>query len=227
MRRATGIGFSLASVLGLGLAALAAPASLGAETAFTTKTVSLRAGPGRDYPLVASVGPGTPVDVGGCTDDYAWCDVGFQGDHGWAWAGNLEYPYEGRRVVIYGHGPVIGLPITPFAAGPYWDTYYRGRPWYGRRSYWVGRPYVGRPYAGRPYVGRSPVYRSPAGRSPGSRHPVVERPHASRPEARPGPRPESVHREAPRAQPERRAAPQRQQQRPERQQQRPDKKKPG
>jgi hypothetical protein len=34
----------------------------------------------------------------------------------------------------------MGLAVVPFAVGPYWDTYYRGRPWYGRRSYWVGRP---------------------------------------------------------------------------------------
>lgn len=185
MRHLSGIALVLVFV------GLAASSSLRAETAFTNKPLNLRAGPGRDYPLVARIGSGTAVDVGGCTDDYAWCDVAFEGDHGWAWAGNLEYPYEGRRVVIYGHGPVIGLPIMPFVAGTYWDTYYRGRPWYGRRSYWVGRPYVGRPYVGRPVVGRPPGYRPPvgrpyAGRPPASRPPVVVRPPASRaPVARP------------------------------------------
>jgi len=151
-----------------------------AETAFTTKVVNLRAGPGKDYPVVSRVPPGTPVDVAGCLDDYAWCDASIGPDRGWVYSGNLEYPYEGHRVVILHEGPAIGLPIVPFAVGPYWDTYYRNRPWYGRRSYWAGRPYASHGVWVRP-----PGYRRPGG-------PVVVRPgrgpDGRRLEHRPGPR---------------------------------------
>lgn len=182
-------------------------ASLRAETAFTNRSVNLRAGPGRDYPLVSRIGPGAPVDVAGCTDDWEWCDVGFQGDRGWVWAGNLETPYQGSRVVIYGHGPIVGLPIVPFAVGPYWDTYYRTRPWYSRRSYWAARPLPSH----RTVVVRPDTPRSPVSHGPVSHGPVVRAP--SRPSTSHAP-----HQEAPpsRAQPERRAAPQHQE-RPQRQ----------
>ena len=35
------------------------------------------------------------------------------------YSGNIEYPYEGHRVVILHEGPGIGLPIVRFSAGPY------------------------------------------------------------------------------------------------------------
>lgn len=112
-----------------------------AEDAYTAKNTNLRAGPGRDYPLVAQIPAGSAVEVAGCLNDYAWCDVVAGPDRGWAYSGNLEYPYEGHRVAIIQEGPVIGIPIVTYSVGPYWDTYYRGRPWYGRRSYFYARPF--------------------------------------------------------------------------------------
>src|SRR5689334_7183530 len=101
-----------------------------AEEAWTVKSTNLRAGPDRSYPVVTRVPGGAAVDVAGCVDGYTWCDVVVGPDRGWIWAGNLESPYEGRRVVIYGHGPYWGFPIVPFSVGSYWDTYYVHRPWY-------------------------------------------------------------------------------------------------
>ncbi len=173
-------------LLGIGVG-LVVPAASPAETAYTTKTVNLRAGPSRDYPLVVQVPPGVPVDVNGCVDDWTWCDVSLGNDRGWVYAGNLESPYRGRRVVILSNGPIIGFPIVPFSVGPYWDTYYRGRPWYSRRTYWANRSppahWIGRP-------GSRPGFRPPAVRPP--RPAVVirpQRPHGGRPEVvRPQPR---------------------------------------
>jgi len=148
-----------------------------AETAYTTNTVNMRAGPSREYPVVTRLGGGTPVEVAGCIDDWSWCDVIAGPDRGWVYAGNLEYPYESRRVPIIRYGRDVGLPIVVFSAGPYWDTYYRGRPWYGRRQYWVNRPVI---MHGPAVV--HPGARSLGPRPLGPRPAVVER---SRPVNRP------------------------------------------
>src|SRR6185369_12906466 len=142
-------------------------------------------------PRVMRIPEGVPVQVDGCVDDFTWCDVSLGPDRGWVYAGNLEYPYrDGRRIVILDNGPRLGFPIVTFSVGPYWDTYYRGRPWYSRRSYWAGRSpsiHWGAPSGVRPYVGRPEVVR-PGVVRPG--RPGVIRP--GRPEViRPG-RPEVI-----------------------------------
>lgn len=152
-------------LLGIGFAILV-PAALTAELAYTTKRVNMRAGPSQDYELVMQLPAGSPVEVGGCVDDWTWCDVYVGNDRGWVYAGNLEYPYEGRRVSIMTYGPRIGLPIAPFIVGTYWDTYYRGRPWYGRRSYWIGHAGPSHVVVVHPGV-RSGVVRHPVGVRPG------------------------------------------------------------
>jgi uncharacterized protein YraI len=216
-------------LLGIGFG-LVVPAVSLAETAYTTKTANLRAGPSRDYPVVVQLPPGEPVDVNGCLDDWTWCDVSIGNDRGWVYAGSLESPYRGRRVVIYGNGPMFGYPIVGFSVGPYWDTYYRGRPWYSRRSYWAGRPPSAhwiepsrtRPYAVRPQVNRPQAYRPQVVR-PQVNRPQVNRPQVYRPQAQPqrppGGRPEMARpqpqavRPAPARPPDNRARPERREER--------------
>ena len=152
---------------------LAIPAAASAQSAFTTKDSNLRAGPSRDYPLVAQLPAGAPVSVAGCLNDWSWCDVILpSGDRGWIYAGHLDYPYEGGQVEVLTGGVYLGLPVVTFSIGPYWDNYYRGRPWYGRRSYWAARPpaphWRGVPQP-RPSVVLSPD-RRPAGWHPPGWH---------------------------------------------------------
>jgi len=110
-----------------------------AQDAFTTRTVNIRAGPDTSYPTVAVLGAGAPVQVVGCLDDWSWCDVVFGDNRGWAYSPYLSYVYQGYRVPFYSYAPSFGIPIISFSLGSYWDRYYRGRPWYGRRDYWERR----------------------------------------------------------------------------------------
>jgi uncharacterized protein YraI len=128
-------------LLTLGLASflLAIPIAASAQGAFTTRSVNVRAGPDTSYPAVAVLGGGAPVQVMGCLDDWSWCDVVFEDNRGWVYAPYLSYVYQGARVPFYTYAPSFGIPIISFSVGSYWDRYYRGRPWYGRRDYWVHR----------------------------------------------------------------------------------------
>jgi uncharacterized protein YraI len=128
-------------LLTLGLAALllAIPFAASAQDAFTTRSVNVRAGPDTSYPAVATLGGGAPVEIMGCLDDWSWCDVVFGPNRGWVYAPNLSYVYQGARVPFYTYAPSFGIPIIAFSLGSYWDRYYRGRSWYGRRDYWERR----------------------------------------------------------------------------------------
>jgi uncharacterized protein YraI len=119
---------------------IAIPVAAAAQDAFTNRTVNVRAGPDTSYPVVAVLGAGAPVQVMGCLDDWSWCDVAFADNRGWIYAPYLTYAYQGVQVPFYTYAPSFGIPIITFSIGPYWDRYYRGRPWYARRDHWVNRP---------------------------------------------------------------------------------------
>ncbi|MEB2508795.1 peptide-binding protein [Burkholderia multivorans] len=147
--------------------------------AYTNAPAELFAGPAPDYPVVAELPPGTALDVFGCLSDYTWCDVALPGVRGWIDAQLLDYPYQGSYVPMLEYGAMIGVPITGFAIGAYWDRYYRNRPWYHDSDRWMHRPEprVGPggfpPARGRPEPG-GPVLQPPA---PGAA------PHDARPSA--------------------------------------------
>ena len=160
-------------------AAVLLPLAAAAQDAHTAKAVNLRAGPARDYPLVSSFGPGTPLAVQGCTDGYGWCDViGPDGVRGWIYAGNIVYPYQNNDVPVLGYGPSLGFPIVTFSLGTYWGQYYRNRPWFGNEGRWQHhRP----PMPPRPGIRPpGPIVRPPIGGG-GGRPPVVRPPGGGRP----------------------------------------------
>jgi uncharacterized protein YraI len=203
--------------------ALVVPAAASAETAYTTKLINLRAGPSRDYELVLQIPAGAPVEVYGCVDDWSWCDVSLGEARGWVYSGNLVYPYQNQRVVVLNNGPVIGFPIVTFSVGPYWDTHYRGRPWYSRRTYWAQRPPPARAVRPpEPHRSHQPAVVRPPVNQPHSQppppHPHGDRPEQAKPQSQPQhqhggkpeaakPQPQSAH-PAPAKQPENKAKPQ-------------------
>ena len=116
--------------------------ALAQQQGYTSKYVNLRAGPSRDYPIVVTVPAGISLTVMGCVEGYRWCDVTVGSSRGWVYAGNIVYTYQGNNVPLLTYGPAIGIGITTFSVGSYWDNYYTGYPWYPQRQNWINRPYA-------------------------------------------------------------------------------------
>ena len=173
---------AVAAAIVFGLITLSVHAAKAAD-AYTTTNVSMRAGPSSDYPRVTVLNAGAPVTVYGCLQDYSWCDTSFRDARGWVAATYLTYPYQGNRVAIPAFGAQLGLAILNFSLNDYWGSYYRGRPWYGRRDYWGRHP-------ARPeYIRPSRPHRPPvANRPPRPRPPAIRPPKPKPPALRP-PRP--------------------------------------
>ena len=110
-----------------------------AQQAFTTGPANVRAGPDIDFPVVATLAPGTAVHVDGCVAEYRWCDVDVGPGRGWVSTSLLQSHYGSRVVPLYSYGATIGLPIVTFSLFNYWDRHYRDRPWYRERSRWESR----------------------------------------------------------------------------------------
>lgn len=125
-----------ASAALFGLAVLANTA--GAAPGYLNQGMNLRAGPGVDYPLVASLPPGTQADILGCLPGWTWCDIATQGLRGWMAGAGLEVLYDDQQEPLAGYGQVIGLPFIGFDFGNYWGDHYRGRPWYSQVDRWHG-----------------------------------------------------------------------------------------
>ena len=164
------------SRMGCAIFALLLCGAASAQLAYTAKDAHLRAGPSRDYPVVAILPTGMPIDVQGCLNDYSWCDVIAGPGRGWLYAGNISYAYEGAYVPLREYGPEIGIGIVGFLLFDYWNTYYYARPWYRDRDDWIHRHGPGWP-AGppRPYRPGNP------GGPPGG-FPNHDRPGAGHPD---------------------------------------------
>src|SRR5260221_4605462 len=80
------------------VAALALPAAVWAQLAYTMQAVNMRAGPDREYPQVAWLPSGVAVDVIGCVEGYRLCDGGAGPKPGWVYRQIPSYPYQNSTV---------------------------------------------------------------------------------------------------------------------------------
>jgi uncharacterized protein YraI len=118
-------------------AMLLAPTAALAAPGIVTTNVGLRAGPGPGFPMVDRIPAGARVNIHGCLDGKAWCDVSWSDDRGWVSAQYLEYLYRNHYVYLPDYVDEVDEPIVPFVLSSYWSSYYAGRPWYHRRAYWT------------------------------------------------------------------------------------------
>jgi uncharacterized protein YraI len=125
--------------VGAVVAGLLLPAQAMAQfEAFTDANLNLRIGPGTHYGVIDVIPYGDVVDVYGCLQDVAWCDVEWWGLRGWVSARYLVQP--GTSVYLPQVYARIGVPIISFSFSTYHDRYYRDRPWYKKRDgHWRGR----------------------------------------------------------------------------------------
>ncbi|QOZ68933.1 SH3 domain-containing protein [Bradyrhizobium arachidis] len=117
-------------------ALLLAPTAALAAPGIVTVSTGLRAGPGSGFPLVDRIPEGARVNIHGCLRGNAWCDVSFSDDRGWVSSQYLEYLYRNHYVYLPDYVDEIDVPVVPFALASYWSSYYEGRPWYRRHTYW-------------------------------------------------------------------------------------------
>lgn len=126
---------SLAWVIATSLG-LALPAFAQASPAWLTEDIGLMAGPDTEYPLVGDLQAGSEVDIQGCTEDMAWCDVIAYDERGWVPAEVLQFDDEGQWLPVPEYAPNYGIPIVQFSIQSYWGSYYRYQPFYGYRYDW-------------------------------------------------------------------------------------------
>lgn len=157
---------STALLLVAGLAVL--PVAAQPPLAYSAKSVHLRAGPARDYPVIAILPAGFEIAVQGCLNDYSWCDVIAGVDRGWVYAANISYRYEGRDVPVRNYAAEIGIAIIGFMLFDYWADHYRERSWYRDREHWGQRPRppVEPPRRGDPGLPHPPPHAAPPGAPP-------------------------------------------------------------
>lgn len=132
----------------------------------TAKQVHLRAGPARDYPIVAILPAGFPITVEGCLQQYTWCDVIAGGSRGWVYAGNINYYYQGQWVAVPNYAPLIGIGVLGFILDDYWSHHYYDRPWYAQRHRWANHAPPAPPPRYRPQVPHGGVMPPPPGARP-------------------------------------------------------------
>src|SRR5438067_4720779 len=119
---------SLAALTALGVTAGAAAAN--AVPGYVTASLNLRAGPGTNYPAVAVMRAGDPVQIYGCLPGWTWCDIDWRGFRGWAAGRYLQVIYLSRRAPVFLYGRNLGVPFISFNITIYWNQHYRDRQFY-------------------------------------------------------------------------------------------------
>jgi uncharacterized protein YraI len=110
-----------------------------AQSAITTGSVNVRAGPDRFFPTVTWVLGGTPAKVNGCVESWRWCDVEVAGKRGWIYARYLSVAHDGRKVTIAQGGPTLGITPVGFALRDYWEAQYKDRRWFAQAAHYQER----------------------------------------------------------------------------------------
>ncbi|WJR66025.1 DUF1236 domain-containing protein [Neorhizobium sp. CSC1952] len=101
--------------LGLGavLSALALPAE--AQMATTTASdITVRSGPGEDYPEIGLATRGSPAMMDGCLEGSSWCRIEVNGMRGWVFAEYLTIRENGTPVVVQEYRSRYEVPTVTY-----------------------------------------------------------------------------------------------------------------
>ena len=121
-------------IAGLGalMAATLAVGVVQAAPGYVTASVNLRAGPNASYPVVAVMHAGDLVEIYGCINGFAWCDIDWSNNRGWTDGAYLQMVYQDHRESIITYGGVLGVPFIGFDVDTYWNSYYHDRPFFNK-----------------------------------------------------------------------------------------------
>lgn len=175
--------FAALALLAMALTGLPGLAAAQPQLAQAAKDAHLRAGPARDYPVVAILSAGSEVWIQGCLRDYSWCDVVAGPYRGWVYAANIVSVVQGEPVPVRSHGAEIGVVVVSFFLFDYWNDYYHDRPFFHERDRWLHRPLPPRRLPPRAVHPEPPVHGGPGSRpAPPPGHPGEPRPHPQPPQ---------------------------------------------
>jgi len=103
------------SILLGAIAAVALSTSASAAiVAIATTSLSVRSGPGPQYPLVGAIPNNGRATIIGCIEGSLWCQVSFNGRQGWAYSKYLTATLSGRSLVV--SEGIRQFPATTYTA---------------------------------------------------------------------------------------------------------------
>lgn len=122
------------SLLMIGLMAVPQPAA--AADGYASIGLTVRAGPGGNYPAIGRIGANTPVNIRSCTNGWKWCDVSARGFRGWVPGNYVRAGYRSRNYNVVDIGSSLGLPVVTYRERDYWGRHYYNTDFYRTRYGW-------------------------------------------------------------------------------------------
>ena len=105
---------SLIAGAGAIAAVLAFPNVASALDAVAVTDLNMRAGPGSQYPIVATIQSNGAVEIIGCLEQGSWCEVSWQGNQGWSYSEYLAVTETGEQVFVPQARTILDIPIVAF-----------------------------------------------------------------------------------------------------------------
>jgi uncharacterized protein YraI len=105
---------SLLAGAGALAAVLAIPNLAMALDAIAVTDLNMRAGPGSQYPIVATIEGNSPMQIHGCLSEARWCQVHWQGHEGWSYSEYLAITETGEQIFVPQARTVMDIPIIAF-----------------------------------------------------------------------------------------------------------------
>lgn len=105
---------TLKMIMAGGAFALMAGYANAAMVATTASDISVRSGPGEDYPELGLATRGSSAVLDGCMDGSSWCRIDVNGLRGWAHADYLNVMYEGSPVILEERRTELSIPVVTY-----------------------------------------------------------------------------------------------------------------